>query len=375
MHLGIEALKTRRGRAVAFTFACFVAAAWMSDAAAQTPNNSWLGVSNGNWSNGGNWTASTPLPTDTVGLDVAGPPNQPTLDVDPTIAGLLMNATGNNTLNLNGHTLTITGLATQTGGTITGSGTIVVPNLSVGATIAPGIGIGTINVTGNYTQNAGSTYVVDVNASGQSDRINITGTATLNGGTVSVQAANGPYARNTTYTILSATGGRTGTYSAVTSNFAFLTPSLGYTSNAVTLSLLSSANSFQNGAQTPNQRAVGTALDQASPNATGDFNSVLNALYGLDTVQGPRTLQALSGQNYSAFSSLMVQGAQLFMDSFQMQAGAGGGGSYQALKSDSCPPNANACDMEPVWGVWGGGLGAFGTVAGDANANGVTYNL
>jgi outer membrane autotransporter protein len=48
--------------------------------------------------------------------------------------------------------------------------------------------------------------------------------------------------------------------------------------------------------------------------------------------------------------------------------------SYQALKPD-CPPDATACDVTPVWGVWGGALGAMGTVQGDFNAAGVTYNL
>ena len=70
---------------------------------------------------------------------------------------------------------------------------------------------------------------------------------------MAVQAQNGTYQRNTSYTILTATGGVTGTYAGVTSNLAFLTPSLSYGGNAVTLTLLSSANSFRNGAQTPNQ--------------------------------------------------------------------------------------------------------------------------
>ncbi|HYD06589.1 MAG TPA: autotransporter domain-containing protein, partial [Reyranella sp.] len=374
--MGTETLKTRHARAVAFTLVLLLTTALTPPAQAQVPDNSWIGGSSINWSDGGNWTGSTPATTAIVGFDVAGALNQPTLDVDPTIAGLLMNATGNNTLTLAGHTLTITGLATQSGGMLTGAGTVVVGTYNLtGGTIAPGSGIGTITFIGNFAQSGSSTYQVDVNAGGQSDRIVVTGTATLNGGTVAVQAAPGAYQRNTAYTILTATGGRTGTYAAVTSNFAFLTPTLTYDANNVMLTLLSSANSFQSGAQTANQRAVGSVLDLASPTATGDFANVLNAIYGLDTVQGPRVLDALGGQNYSAFSSLMVQGAQLFMNSFQFQAGAGGGATYQALKTDDCPPNANACDVEPLWGVWGGGLGAFGTVQGDVNAAGVTYNL
>ena len=276
------------------------------------------------------------------------------------------------TLALNGS---VAGGATvASGATIMGTGTVG-GDLTVSGIIAPGNSIGTLNVTGNYTQNGGSTYNVEVNAAGQSDRIAVTGSASL-GGTVAVQAANGSYQRNTNYTILTATGGVNGTYASVTSNLAFLTPSLSYSGNAVMLTLLASANSFQNGAQTPNQRAVGAVLDQVSPTATGDLATVLNAMYGLDTTQGPRVLDAISGQNYSGFSSLMVQSTQLFMDSFQMKAGGGGGSNYQALRTDNCPdPKANVCDLEPQWGVWGGGLGAFGTVAGDANSHGITYNL
>ena len=47
--------------------------------------------------------------------------------------------------------------------------------------------------------------------------------------TVQVLAQPGSYGRSTTYTILRATGGVAGTYSGVTSNFAFLTPSLSAT--------------------------------------------------------------------------------------------------------------------------------------------------
>ena len=59
--------------------------------------------------------------------------------------------------------------------------------------MAPGNSIGTLNVNGNFVQNAGSTYQVEVNAAGQSDRINVSGTATINGGTVQVLAQSGSY--------------------------------------------------------------------------------------------------------------------------------------------------------------------------------------
>src|SRR5690242_6723018 len=108
------------------------AVGWGATATAQVPDDSWAGGSSINWSDGGNWTGSTPTPANTVGLNVAGAVNEPTLDVDPTIAGLLMNATGNNTLTLNNHTLTRTGAGTQSAGTITGLCTI---SLTGGSTL------------------------------------------------------------------------------------------------------------------------------------------------------------------------------------------------------------------------------------------------
>jgi autotransporter-associated beta strand protein len=210
-------------------------------------------------------------------------------------------------------------------GSLGGSGTIG-GSVTINGTVSPGNSIGTLFVTGTYTQAPGSVYQVEINPAGQSDRIAVTGNAVLNGGTVAVLAARGTYQRNTTYTILSATGGVNGTYDAVTTNLAFLKPSLSYASKAVTVTLGGGTDAFRSGAQTPNQAAVAGVLDQASSTAAGDFNDVLNALFNLDSNQGPKVLETIRGQNYSGFSSLAIQGAQSFMDSFQFQAGGGASG-------------------------------------------------
>ena len=115
------------------------------------------------------------------------------------------------------------GVTANINGTLGGVGTINGPVI-VNGTIAPGNGpnIGILNVNGNYTQNGNSIYQVKVGS--QSDLINITGNANINGGTVAVQAVAGVTPK--TYRILTATGGRTGTYSdakigADTSNLGF----------------------------------------------------------------------------------------------------------------------------------------------------------
>ncbi len=271
----------------------------------------------------------------------------------------------------------ITGnISVGTGANLGGSGTItgVVTN---SGTLSPGNSIGTLSVVGSYTQAAGSTYQVEVNAAGQGDRISVSGTpgtATIQGGIVQIIAQPGFYRRSTDYVILSATGGRTGTFDSVTANFAFLTPSLRYDADNVILNLFRTNTAFADGGQTINQKAVGRVLDQVIANATGDFGDALNILSGLDTVQGPRALEMLGGQQYSGFQNLAVQSALIFMNTFQQQAGGSTGGNRIAL-AEVCEEPVR-CELSPSrWAAWGGGVGSFGTIAGDGNGRTFTYNI
>ena len=202
-----------------------------------------------------------------------------------------------------------------------------------------------------------------------------TGTAALTGGSVQVLAQNGTYARQTRYTILTASSGLSGTFSGVTSNFAFLTPSLSYDANNVFLSLFQSA--FAAGAQTPNQYAVGTTLDRANASATGDFSTVLDALSVLSNTQGPAALNAISGQPYADFGTMNVQGSMLFMNAVGQQmalarGSATGGGQRQAL-AQAC--EIASCDAASPWGAWASALGGLGSVAGNGNSSTLTYNF
>ena len=302
-------------------------------------------------------------------------------------AGLL-NLTGANTYTgpttVSGGRLAINGSITSNvtvgaGGNLGGVGTIT-GTVSNGGVMAPGNSIGTLNIVGSFTQNAGSTYQVEANAAGQADRTNVTGapgTATINGGTVQALADPGVYAPSTTYTILNATGGVTGTYAGVTSNYPFLQASLGYDTNNVYLTL--KPGGFAAGAQSANQRAVGGVLDRSVAGSTGDFATVIGTMATLSLSQGQAAMDAISGQNYAGFSTANVGSSLLFMNTVGQQMAAArlpGGGGRVAL-AEAC---AFACDdpeqvrTESPWSLWGSALGATGSVAGNNNSATVTYN-
>ncbi len=256
-------------------------------------------------------------------------------------------------------------------GTFTGS---VVNN----GIVAPGNSIGTLNVSGSYTQSAGATYQVEANASGQADRINVSGapgTAALGGG-VAVMPASGVYAPSTTYTILNATGGITGSYSSVGTGLA-LPPVLARLRCQQRLPD-PEAGRLRMAGQTANQMAVGGTLDRSVAGASGDFATVVGTMAGYTLPQGQAALAALSGENDSGFGTANLGGGLLFMNALGQQmalvrGGPGNGKDSRIALAEACDV---ACDGEPAgkWSVWATALGGTGTVAGTAGSATLTYN-
>jgi autotransporter-associated beta strand protein len=294
---------------------------------------------------------------------------------------LLVSGTVGSSVTMNGGGTVVngrvTGAVTVNGGTLGGNGTIGGLTMN-GGIVGPGNSIGTLNVTGNFVQNAGSIYQVEANAAGQADRINAGGTAAINGGTVQVLAQPGNYGKSTTYTILNATGGVAGTYSGVTSNFAFLTPTLSYDANDVFLTLSLSQTAFTPSflALTPNQKAVGVSLNQSVATASGDFATVLGVIAGLNTVQGPLALNTISGEPYADFGTMNTNNSAMFMNALGQQManarGVASAGQRQAL-AQAC--EIESCDAVGPLSAWASALGGLGSVLGDTNASTLTYNF
>ncbi|HCP78457.1 MAG TPA: hypothetical protein DIU11_12185, partial [Pusillimonas sp.] len=118
-----------------------------------------------------------------------------------------------------------------------GVGSVGSVGVASGGVLAPGNSIGTLTVQGDAVFNSGAVFQVEAQPNGQADSLQVGGTAYL-AGAVQTLAANGAWRPETEFTILSAAGGLAGTrFDTVGSNLAFLTPSLRYGANNVTLML------------------------------------------------------------------------------------------------------------------------------------------
>lgn len=191
------------------------------------------------------------------------------------------------------------------GGTIGGNGTIGGLIVHAGGTAAPGNSIGTIHVTGDVNFAGGSTYVVETDAAGRSDNIIATGNMTIRGGNVSVLAGTDDYAPLTIYTILTAAGARSGSFTDVTTDLAYLTPFLSYDANRVVLTLGRNDIHFSAVAHTANQQAAAGAAEQL-----GVGNPIWNAAVQLSAAEAPAAYDNLSGEVHASVSNTIMEDAR-----------------------------------------------------------------
>ncbi|PZU45515.1 MAG: hypothetical protein DI568_13550 [Sphingomonas sp.] len=194
-------------------------------------------------------------------------------------------------------------------------------NLTVGGDFAPGGAgsIGTATVLGNFTSSTGSRTLIDILANGTGDLIDVTGTATLSGGTVVVTSISpeSAFEGDLSIAILRAGGGVTGTFAGLDSSaLPFLELSLAYAANSVSLvaALPDEVPAFAPVAQTFNQRQVATAIDAHSQEASGDLETVVDAIILSNTGQALTAFDSSSGEIHASVLASGVRQGRLLID-------------------------------------------------------------
>lgn len=209
------------------------------------------------------------------------------------------------------------------GGILGGTGTIGGLAVQSGGILAPGNSIGALNVTGNIIFATGTVYEVEVNpligadGFGQADRLVAGGSAVLQGGTVNILAADGAYAPATTYKIMTAAGGVTGTFAGSTDNLAYLDSRLTYDANNVYVEMLRNDVDFAATVDTANQRATAGAVE-----ALGGDNPVYRAAIRLTADEAVDAFDQLSGEIHASARTALFEDSRIVRDAVLGQLSA-----------------------------------------------------
>jgi fibronectin-binding autotransporter adhesin len=270
----------------------------------------------------------------------------------------------------------------EAGGTLSGTGTVGGIDVARNGILAPGNSIGTLNVASNVTFGPGSFYDVEINGAGQSDRIAATGIATLNGGTVRIFSDQGQYSLSP-YTILTADGGVIGRFAGTEAgaDFAFVTPTLGYGTNAVTLTLVRKVEpqppepptpptpdtptppvptpvAFHSVAVSANQYRVADAIE-----ALGEGSPLFDTVIGASASGARQAFDALSGEAHASAATTAVSDVQRVQDTIlgRLRNGA-----------ENHPGNVAYPTLDPRRVTfWGEGFGSWGKIRSNGNAAGM----
>ena len=269
----------------------------------------------------------------------------------------------------------------QTFAVLQGAGSVTGANSTISGIFTPGNGTpgSSMAITGNLAFQAAAQYLLQVNPA-TSSFVAVTGTATLGGATVDATFAAGAYVQKK-YTILTATGGVSGSFSGVaTSNApATSTSTLSYDANNVYLNL--ALFSFPGGLNV-NQQNVANGLINFF-NATGGIPAVFANLSpnGLSQATG----QTAAGSQQSTFNA-MNQFIGVMTDPFiagrdepaNTPAAAPGYADEEALAYAAKKRNPNdalaaiyskapvAVPFQQHWSVWAAGFGGSQTTDGNS---------
>lgn len=281
-------------------------------------------------------------------------------DLTKTGAGVLAlsgngsNYTGNTLISQGGLDVMADGklggkLTVASGAWLQGSGQVGTTTLQSGSYFAPGGAAGALKVAGDLTFASGTTFLVSADPeSSTSSRVDVTGKATLGGSVVHI-GPDGGFQTTREYTILTA-GTISGTFEGVSSNYAYLKPTLSYSDEDVKMKLQRNSVSFEETANTSNQRSAARAL-ASLPEGSALREFILTLPEGMPA----SVFNSLTGEAHASVVSNLMSGTSsprvLPMSRLRSNLNAGmspGAPTAQAggVLSASALPSSNA---QPAW--------------------------
>ncbi|WP_428029879.1 autotransporter outer membrane beta-barrel domain-containing protein [Ancylobacter sp.] len=272
-------------------------------------------------------------------------------------------------------------VTTQSGSTLSGSGTVGGIVAEAGSTIAPGNSPGTLTVAGNYEQQSGSTYAVEVQpGSAVSDVISVQGSATLEDGAILdvTKYGSGAFAYDAHYTVLTAAGGVEGTYvlTGDTMISAFYGLEAVYDDTNVYLDA-GQVRSFVAAGVTRNQRATASGLQ-----SLGGSSALRFAIASLPTdAEARAAFDALSGEVHASIKGALVEDSGIVREAAieRLRHAFGSAGAATQTVAACGEAGGNGTSAAPSGidcpAVWAQGYGSWGTTSGNGNASELSHDI
>ncbi len=262
------------------------------------------------------------------------------------------------------------------GAVYAGGGTV--GNLNVNGTLLANTTFGAAHVAGNLKMGSGSTLAFGANADGSSATVQVDGNANLTGASllVNANATSTAYPWQSQYTVLQA-GSITGTFDHVSSDYAFLTPTLAYTPVEVDLTYRRNDVAFNDYASSSNGSRAASSLT-----SLGSTSALYNAVLNTSTSTAGSAIEQLAGSSTANLSSATLSASSQIggsMMSAMRQMGSGAGllvgldqSDTPVLAATGVPNSAhNLNDPNAQGRVWLQGIGNYGKLDGEHGSAGL----
>jgi subtilase-type serine protease len=265
-------------------------------------------------------------------------------------------------------------LSVDAGGVYAGGGSV--GSLNVNGTLRTDTRLGRATIVRDLNMGSRATLAYGVNADGSSAPVQVGGIANLNGATLAVNPGSGTYPWQSHYTVLQAAQVN-GTFGKVTSDYAFLTPTLAYTPTQVDLTYTRNDVAFNEFAMTGNGSNAANSLASIGKN-----NALYNALLNTTQNSAGAAIEQLAGASNANLTSATL-GASSQVGSSMLSAMQQMGGSpgllvgldqrdTPVLAANGVPSEArNLNDPSARGRLWLQGIGGYGKLDGEHGSSGL----